>query len=184
MLRESLHLMNTTLYPKTFFGRYKDSLFFAGNFLKHSHKRKYKKEVQDIMNDLVENRAVKVKDFIDRCYDCGKLYFIKDDLLSGKYDLSADEIYYVEQLLSLYNDVIPPEGDEFIYCSVSFNADGKTYYYKTTDETLKCGDKVTVAVGKEDRLETATIEKIERFPVGRTPFPPRLTKDILGKTPF
>lgn len=184
MLAESLSLMDTTLYPKTFFGRYKDALFNAKKFLEYSHRWRHRVAVRDVIHDLTEHRTAKIEGFVYRCYLKDKLYFIKDELLSGQYDIPSDVVDYVEQLLSLYDDDYVPESGEYIYCSVSFNSEGKTYYYKTDNEELKCGDKVIVPVGKEERPEIATIEKIEKFSAGNTPFPPRLTKDILGKTPF
>ena len=78
----------------------------------------------------------------------------------------------------------PCENTEYIYCSVSFYPGGKTYYYKTTDDTLQCGDEVIVPVGNSEKKEIATIVCIEKFSAAKAPYPLALTRDILGKYPY
>ncbi|MEG2013999.1 MAG: hypothetical protein RR063_12515, partial [Anaerovoracaceae bacterium] len=53
--------------------------------------------------------------------------------------------------------------EEYIFCSVSFSTDGKTYYYRTEDETISIGDMVIVPVGADDAEKTVTVENIEYF---------------------
>ncbi len=183
ILSDSIELMKTTKYPKTFFGRYKDALLSANEILKLTHLKSVRRDIRVILDDLTNNRDEIFNDFIDRCYFLGNLYSFKDDLLSGKYNLSSVNIAYINRLLEKIetDDENQPESGEYIYCSLSFGTEDKTYYYKTADETLKCGDYVIVPVGNNGREEIARIEKIERFPVENTPYPPRITKNIIGK---
>ncbi|MBR5468347.1 MAG: hypothetical protein IKU80_03840 [Firmicutes bacterium] len=83
-----------------------------------------------------------------------------------------------------YTNEVIGEG-EYIYCSVSFGHGGsKTYYYRTEDETLKCGDEVIVFVGNEGLKNVGRIVKIERFSAENVPYPVNKTKIILGKCPY
>ena len=150
-----------------------------------THSDGHRTYAQEIIDDLTINREVKVKEFVDRCFTREKLYSVKTDLLSGQYSLSDSMIAYINELLEKIEnaDTDIPASGEYIYCSLSFGSNGKTYYYKTTDTTLKCGDEVVVHVGDSGRKSIAKIEKIEIFKVGETPYPPNLTKDILGRCP-
>lgn len=186
ILKDSLHLIETTVYPKTFFDRYEDALSNAKKTAETTHIDGHKAYAQEVISKLTTHRSEKIKAFIDRCNSQEKLYTIKNDLLSGNYDIPPDLMAYIEGLVREIEtqDEDAPENGEYIYCSISFSSDGKTYYYKTNDESLKCGDEVIVPVGKEGRKGIARIEKIERFAAGKTPYPPSLTKDILGKCPY
>ena len=136
----------------------------------------------EIIADLTQNQTEKHKQFIDRC-NKGRLYLLKDKLLSDEYDISFETKEYIRILLEEMDgeDTSLPESGEYIYCSLSFDSSERTYYYKTTDETLKCDDEVVVAVGAQEKEAIAKIKKIERFPANKTPYPPSLTKDILRK---
>ncbi len=183
ILNDSLQLIETTVYPKTFFGRYKDALLNAEAIVEATQIDSRRAYAQEIIADLTQNRSIKIKTFVDRCSTRGKLYAVKDELLSGKYDIPTDLISYINGLIQEIEEEVKevPQSGEYIYCSLSFDDAGKTYYYKTNDESLQCGDEVIVPVGKQGRKEIAKIEKIERFAVGETPYPPSLTKDIIEK---
>lgn len=186
ILSDSLKLIGTTTTPKTFFGRYDDALTFAHKIISTTHSDGHKAYAQEIIDDLQKSRDTKCIGFIDRCNQKGTLYSIKDELLSGQYDISSAVIEYINNLITeIENErADAPTNGEYIYCSLSFGSEGKTYYYKTTDKTLKCGDEVIVPVGNEGRKGIAKIVKIETFKVGETPFPPSRTKSILGKCKY
>ena len=186
ILSDSLKLIEKTTYPKTFFGRYNDALINADKIYTTTHSEENKAYAREIIDDLEKNRDKRIIEFVDRCHLKGNLYSIKDELLSGQYDISPETVSYINELVAKIEaeeDEAPASG-EYIYCSLSFSAEGKTYYYKTTDETLKYGDKVIVPIGNDGREGVAKIEKIERFKVGETPYPPRCTKNILGKCEY
>ena len=182
ILEESLRLIRTTTRPRTFFGRYDDALSCAEQIIEVAPTRELKAYGERVRSDLLQHRSEKTRCFLDRCYEKGVLYSIRDELFSGQYEIPADAESYAGDLLQkLEADCSPPPGGVYIYCSVSFTPGGKTYYYKTTDSTLACGDRVLVPVGSSGRSELATVEEIEHFPAGQTPYPPGLTKDILEK---
>ena len=91
-------------------------------------------------------------------------------------------------LYGVYADMINPKifgrgrkCEEYIYCSVSFSKGGKTYYYRTEDDTIKIGDKVVVPVGKEYVEKTVIVENIEYFTDENIPMPLNKVKMVLGK---
>lgn len=183
ILNESLELIRTTYNPQTFFGRYKDCLDFAKKIAEESPGDAHRKYAREILADLTNNRDAKIKAFIDRCYEANRLYSIKDEL--KKYEISDAVMRYVISLLQKIEIVEDaPESGEYIYCSLSFGGEGKTYYYKTTDETIQPGDDVVVLAGATGKKNIATVVKVERFKVGETPYPPNATKDIIGKCSF
>ena len=186
ILSDSLKLIGTTTYPKTFFGRYNDALTNAEKIITTTHSDEHKAYAREIIEDLKKNRDKKIIEFVDRCNRKGNLYSIKDELLSGQYDISPKVVAYINELVAKIEaeDDDAPASGEYIYCSLSFGTEGKTYYYKTTDETLKCGDEVIVPVGNDGRKGIAKIEKIEKFKIGETPYPPSRTKNILGKCEY
>jgi len=71
--------------------------------------------------------------------------------------------------------------DQLIYCSVSFNKDGYTYYYRTEDGNLETGDKVVVPVGPDRFERVGVVEEIEHFLPHEVPYPIEKTKFILRK---
>lgn len=185
-LSYSLELLNTTVYPKTFFKRYDDALSSAREISDIAFSHTDKAFAKSVIDDLINNREQKIRDFVDRCHAQGKLYSVKDELLLGYYDLSPSIKSYIAELITGIEDDCGdiPESGEYIYCSISFGTEGRTYHYKTTDETLKCGDEVIVPVGNNERKSVGKIEKIERFKAGETPYPPSLTKEILGRCEY
>lgn len=71
--------------------------------------------------------------------------------------------------------------NEYIYCSVKFNGNSNTYYYRTEDDSLKAGDIVVVPCGNEGKTNIAVIIKIEYFTHDNVPFPLEKTKFISEK---
>lgn len=69
----------------------------------------------------------------------------------------------------------------YIYCSVSFSDDGRTYYYQTEDGSIEVGDQVIVPVGSDNTERVAVVEKIDYFEAVEVPFPLDRTKHIIGK---
>lgn len=72
--------------------------------------------------------------------------------------------------------------NDYIFCSVEFSEDGKSYYYLTEDDTLEIGDYVLVPVGKRDaRTAIVEIVNIEYFSEDEVPFPIDKVKSIIKK---
>lgn len=70
---------------------------------------------------------------------------------------------------------------DYIFCSVEFEDYGNTYYYLTTDDTIKPGDRVLVPVGKTNIEKDVTVTAVEYFQADQAPFPLEKTKSILRK---
>lgn len=81
---------------------------------------------------------------------------------------------------SLYLKAKRKVGD-YIFCSVEFQEDGKSYYYLTEDDTLSIGDLVLVPVGKNGHSAIVQIVNIEYFSEDKVPFPLDKIKRIIRK---
>ena len=69
----------------------------------------------------------------------------------------------------------------YIFCSVKFEEDGKSYFYLTEDDTIAVGDLVLVSVGSHDRPAKAKVMDVEYFSEEGVPFPLEKVKHILQK---
>lgn len=98
----------------------------------------------------------------------------------------AEEISY-----SVRNALMMPElyvfdgqsgtdGTKYIYLSVEFTEGGKTYYYRTDDETIEEGDLVVVPVGQDDE-KIVTVVDVEHFSEDEVPMPLERVKRIIEK---
>lgn len=76
----------------------------------------------------------------------------------------------------------PRRKGEYIYCRVEFTDGGKTYCYRTEDESIRAGDRVIVPVGPENEPKTARVVSVDYVPPEGAPYPPSKTKVILGRT--
>ena len=65
------------------------------------------------------------------------------------------------------------------YCSVTFEDNGKIFYYRTRNPELKVGDLVYVPVGYEKRV--GRIVKMKEYLGYLTPYPLERTKHIIDK---
>lgn len=92
------------------------------------------------------------------------------------------QFYGIGEIINprVYSKVRRCKGD-YIYCSVEFEHGGKTYYYRTEDESIEIGDRVLVAVGNEMLKKEVTVKNIEYFGEGALPLPLEKTKMIIGK---
>lgn len=71
---------------------------------------------------------------------------------------------------------------EYIYCSVSLEQWGETYFYRTEDDTINVGDYVIVPVGASNNELRGLVEEIDYFTADCVPFPLEKTKIICRKT--
>jgi hypothetical protein len=118
-------------------------------------------------------------------------------IIQGTYDLNGlpeDWPEFAERILdfirfygigevldpSIYGKAKRKAGD-YIFCSVEFEEDGKSYYYLTEDDTLSVGDLVYVPVGKDDRTGIVEIVNIEYFSKEEVPFSLDKVKSIIRK---
>lgn len=75
----------------------------------------------------------------------------------------------------------PRRPGESIYCHVVFEEGGKTYCYRTEDDSIQPGDRVLVPVGPENETKAVTVVRVEYVRPEDAPYPPAKTKIILGK---
>ena len=69
----------------------------------------------------------------------------------------------------------------YIYCSVVFKNEEKSYYYIADSDEFKIDDYVLVPIGKNATPVAVRIVNIEYFTASEAPIPPYKTKHILGK---
>lgn len=70
---------------------------------------------------------------------------------------------------------------DYIYCSVEFDAGYKSYYYIADDDSIEVGDYVVVPVGKDNHHSIAEVVKVEFFAEEDVPLPIERTKHIIRK---
>lgn len=115
--------------------------------------------------------------------------------LSGNYDKAELPEYFSNLMAAIKNQMhlverggmldfaeygrAEPRKGQVIYCSVAFEDNSKTYYYRTEDESLCEGDYVVVPAGFHNRETVARVVKIENFAQKDVPFPIEKTKWIL-----
>ena len=99
ILQDSLNLINSTVYPKTFFGRYKDALEDAEAIMELCGNSKTGKMAENIYNKLTDDKTQIVNDFLRRCNDAGKLQRFKADMELYLEEMPQDSIELFENLL-------------------------------------------------------------------------------------
>ena len=99
----------------------------------------------------------------------------------------AEEISYFIRNALMMPDLYVFDGQrgldstKYIYLSVEFSDGGKTYYYRTDDETIDCGDYVVVPVGSYDEKIVKVVD-VEEFNECDVPMPLERVKSIIGKS--
>lgn len=187
ILDDSIRLLDTTTDPCTFFGRYNDALSITDKIISSSHPDSRVEYVKRKRAYLIDSKDRISMAFVDRCREKGTLWTIQNELLSDTSVLSPTVKQYVRSSLEQLMANAPqlPEGDKYIYCSVIFSEGGKSYYYKTNDASLSCGDEVIVPTENDGtKKSVGKITKIEYVSPEEAPYPPDMTKDILGKCNF
>lgn len=169
ILTESLDLISKTVYPETFFSRYKLALKEARVIIRLSIGYESQKEMMDIVDTLLDDKIEIFDDFFDRCDAAGKLPFVKDQVEKYRNEIPTESYEYYRTLLDCHTD--EDDEDEYIICSVEFSGGGKSYYYLSDDDAVACGDYVIVPVGRNDREETARVVKVETCKGKNAPIP-------------
>jgi len=80
----------------------------------------------------------------------------------------------------IYDKVKRRRGD-LIFCSVTFEKNGKDYYYLTKVDEYEVGDYVFVPSAIDGQMKTVKIVKIEYFPEEDIPYPVSKMKHIISK---
>lgn len=150
-------------------------------------------DVSELLNKMAEPFR-KAPDIAPFCTDVGswKLTIYNTDGKTYKYEgclfydsfPGASELsQYIRQVLCVKDLFLFDGGygfESYIYASVSFEGNSKTYYYRTDDSTIAEGDTVLVPFGSEERI--GVVEEIETFDEDSVPFPLEKTKFIIKRT--
>lgn len=102
------------------------------------------------------------------------------DFAREVYDFIANYGYCEMLDPSVYGKAKRRKSD-LIYCSVTFEEDGKSYYYLTEDDSIEIGDLVIVPAGVDDNEAVVEVVDIEYFSKENVPFPLEKTKHIIRK---
>ncbi len=77
-----------------------------------------------------------------------------------------------------YNKIIRRE-NEYIFCSVIFSDNGKSFYYLSDKDDISVCDLVVVPVGKNNIEKIGEVVNVEYFAEENVPFPLNKTKKII-----
>ena len=85
----------------------------------------------------------------------GEEFKFEGCLFPESFDKAEEISYYVRNTLMMpdlyvFDGQSGLDSTKYIYLSVEFSDGGKTYYYRTDDDTIQCGDFVIVPVGSYD----------------------------------
>ena len=177
IMRDSVELIHKTVYPKTYFSRYRTAVKEAEVVAKLCKDHELGKLAMQTLAVLLSSREQITNDFLDRCDAAGKLPFVRNELISYKSEMPEGSYKYFEELLNCAID--DEDLEEYIFCSVVFNEGGKAYYYLTDEEDICCGDCVTVPVGRNDEEKTGRVVKVEIFKGCNAPVPVENLKHII-----
>lgn len=175
---ESLTLINTTVYPKTYFHRYNLAIQQAEVLLTRYGRHKYNGVAAQTLQFLHSGKPALTNSFFDRCDKAGKLPFIRNDLLAVRSEIPDESFAYFETLFSRYAN--NESRKEYVFYSVIFNENGKPYYYLSDDDNIRCGDYVTVPIGEQSQEVIGRVVKIETFKGADAPIPIDRMKRILA----
>lgn len=152
-----------------------------------------------LFDDVEEEQEEQVENLLENINYSITLDYAKSPqrVISGIYDVEGlpyDWENFVKHLLKLMKDCDKGEmfnpafykrerrkEGQYIFCSVTFNRGGKSYYYLTEDDSIKVGDFVVVPVGYEKRREVVRVARIEYFYKDEAPYPIESTKKIIEK---
>ena len=81
MFMESVELISKTVYCRTFFYRYGFALENAQKIIRLSEGLKNEDAAREMHDILVQEKANIVNDFLFRCYDAGKIHYVKTDIV-------------------------------------------------------------------------------------------------------
>ena len=173
---DSIEIMQETVYPQTFFKRYKMAIEKA-EIVKNANDELSKDAAKTLLE--VKRNSVKIFNaFFDRCNKEGKLIFAKNEIISHKSEIPEESYKLFQKLINLSVD--ENDASEYVFCSITFNENGKSYYYLSGGKDVQCGDTVVVPIGRYNEKKEGKIVKIETFKGKDAPLPPSSLKHIIS----
>lgn len=177
IMTDSVELIHKTVYPKTYFSRYRTAVKEAEVVAGLCKRHELGILATQTLAVLLSDRVKITNDFLDRCEAAGKLPFVKNELVSYKAEMPEESYEYFEEILACSID--NSDIEEYIFCSVVFCEGGKAYYYLADEEDVCCGDYVTVPVGRNDEEKMGRVVKVEIFKGCNAPVPVEKLKCII-----
>lgn len=180
VLRESVEIVKQTTNPGTLFSRYNTALNMTEHIMESSFVEEHIRYAEEINAWLLTETDSIAVNFVNRCRAKGNLWFVQDEIFGDDTIFSEEVKTYLSDVLAQIRQEEPcAENRYYRYCSVIFTEHGKSYYYKTDDSSLACGDEVVVPVGCSGKQSVGIITAIDLFAAEDAPLPPSVTKDIL-----
>ncbi len=99
MYLESVELISKTIYCKTFFYRYGFALENAQKILRLSKGLQNEDAARDMHDILVKEKVNIVNDFLFRCYDAGKIQYVKKDIVPYMNELPKESKKLLQAML-------------------------------------------------------------------------------------
>ena len=179
---DSYNLIRTTTNPKTFFGRYDDAMDMLKRMLDYAIPNGLQaKKLQERVNELEQEKEYLIIAFIDRSIQAGKVELLKDTMWAYEDKMTYRSISYLKLKIGEIRYPKQNKAAKYIYCDVAFTPTGKTYYYRTEDQSLDIGDIVLVPTGPYSKETVGIIRHIGWYEENDVPFPLKSTRVIIGK---
>ena len=167
------------------------NIFSEGRWRKASLPKEKAKEILDTMIEPFRN--FKIGTF---CTDVGywsmtayntdgEVFKFIGCLYPDTFDKAEEISYFVRNALMMpdlyvFDGQRGLDSTKYIYLSVEFSDGGKTYYYRTDDETIDIDDYVLVPVGHHDEKIVKVVD-VEVFSECDVPMPLERVKSIISK---
>lgn len=149
---------------------------------------------QELLNEIIEPfRNYEIRPY---CTDIGSWYLTAYNtdgevfkytgcLYSECFDKAESISYLIRNVLNMpdlyvFDGQSGLDSTKYIYLSVEFSEGGKTYYYRTDDKSIECGDYVVVPVGNYDKKVVKVVD-VEEYSESDVPMPIEAVKDIIEK---
>lgn len=138
IIEDSLRLMNDTLNPDTFMGRYKLATSDACKIRDIKGIKINGVPIKKLYEWLSGDKEKIHRDFIDRLFAKGEEdRFVFQMFEAGGYLSEDNKQYFVKKL----------KGKKYHFCQVIFTEGGREYTYVAKDRTIQAGDMVSVPTG-------------------------------------
>lgn len=152
---DSLNLMNKTLNPDTYFGRYKLAQNEACTISGYKGAIYDGMDAEQIFRMLYEDSERIHRQFIDRVFAAGRGDVFAYQMFIVGLQISKENREYI---VRKYN------GKKFHFCEVKFaDNDSRTYTYVTKDQSVQVGDTVTVPVGNGFVPDTKVVQVMNTY---------------------
>ena len=99
MFMESVELISKTVYCRTFFYRYGFALENAQKIIRLSKGLKNEAAAREMCDILVQEKTNIVNDFLFRCYDAGKIHYVKTDIIPYMDEVPAESQDLLQTML-------------------------------------------------------------------------------------